>query len=821
MDQFWREIRFGFRALQTKPALSVLAVVALAIGIGLTTSMFSVANGILFKGESYEYFDRLMHLDPIASDTGEKKYGLPFDVIEQMNRDAKTFEGFSGWTFGTVNLSGNGLPERYDGAFISSNFLDLLGVKPHLGYSFSDPAVDSRNGAQRVILIGYDVWKHRYYGDPKIIGKSVRVNGVDAIITGVMPRDFNFPLNQELWLPIEQTPTNSKGKTGKAFGRIKKDASKDEAEAELASMMEKISSSEDDIEKMAKVSLGIKPFSRQFMSKKMIMEILLGLITGIFVLLIACANVANLLLARSTLRAKEMAVRSALGATRFKIIRQLLVESLILATLGAIGGLILASWGVDYLWSTMQKMELPYWMNFQIDGNVVLFVIIITLLSGIISGIAPAWEASRTNVMNMLKDASATSSGFSIRRFSKFLAVVQIAISCALLIGAGLTIKTLVNLKYTEVGFDPEKLLTVRMGLFPADYPDNESRQAFYKKLVINLRHQTGVEAAAMTNWIFQTNKEWMDEESCAIEGKDYASEQDLTAVVRTSVSSTFLTDLDIPLVDGKYFCLLNEEEKKENVVIVNESFAKKMWPGQSAIGKRLKFDNEMHGMTHEMNDDWLKVAGVIKDFKITGHDSHLRSDVDDIILEPFWQEKDLAFATVVVRTYGDPKAAITKVRQQVQAIDPHLPIYFAKTMNEYFYDSSYYYRLLAGLFTVFGAMALFLASVGIYGVMSFSITQRTREIGIRMALGAKKKSILNLILKQGALQVFTGLVIGIPMAFGLANMLKYWLYGVKPNDLPTFAAVIICLASVALLACFLPARRATKVHPMDALRYQ
>ena len=820
MDQFLREIRFGFRALQTKPALSALAVLALAIGIGLTTSMFSVANGILFKGESYEYFDRLMHLTQDFEVMEEGKYGIPFTDLKRLNEESKTFEGFSAWYSGTVNLSGNGLPQRYDGAFISGNFLDLLGVKPLHGRCFNEADCHSDSG--RVILIGYNVWKHRYYGDPKIIGKSVRVNGVESSIVGVMPRDFKFPINQEIWLPLEQAPTNYKEKRGMAFGRIKKGVRHEEAEAELVNLSKKISWSEGEQEMAAGYTLGIKPFTRLFVSKKLTKEILLCMSTGIFVLLIACANVANLLLARSTLRAKEMAVRSALGATRFNIIRQLLVESLILAGFGAIGGLILTSWGVDFLWSSAQRMDPPYWMNFSIDGNVLLFVVFITLFAGIISGIVPAWEASRTNVMNMLKDASATSSGFSIRRFSKFLAVVQIAISTALLIGAGLTIKTLVNLHYTEIGFNPEKLLTVRMGLFPADYPDNESRLAFYNKLVRNLSYQTGVEAAAMTRFIFLSGREsggWKS--NCRIEGKEYAPDEDLDTVVQTSVSASFLTALNIPLVEGKFFCLLDEKEKREKVAIVNESFAKKMWPGQSAIGKRLKYGEKLHGIEHDMNDQWLKIVGVVKDFKITGHDSHLRSGVDDILLEPFWQEEELGFATLIVRTYGDPKAAISKVRQQVQAIDPHLPIYFAKSMNEYFYDSSYFYRLIAGLFSIFGIMALFLASVGIYGVMSFSVTQRTREIGIRMALGAKNKSILNLILKQGAIQVFTGLAIGIPMAFALANMLKYLLYGVKPNDLPTFVAVIVCLAIVALLACYLPAWRATKVQPMDALRYQ
>ncbi len=820
MDQFWREIRFGFRALQTKPVLSALAVVALAIGIGLTSSMFSVANGILFKSESYEYFDRLMHLTPNekSSTDEEEKYGIHIDDLKRLNEESKTFEGFSGWTRGTVNLSGNGLPQRYDGAFISGNFLDVLGVKPLHGRCFTE--ADCHLNSHRVVIIGYSVWKHRYYGDPKIIGKSVRVNGVDTSIIGVMPRDFKFPSNQEIWLPLEQAPTNKNYDMVLVFGRMKDGVSREEAEAELVSLSENMPrfTKKEDVPRPA-YTLSIKPFTRLFVSNKRTTQILLGLSTGIFVLLIACANVANLLLARSTLRAREMAVRSALGATRFKIIRQLLVESLILSGFGAIGGLILTSWGVDFLWSSAQTLEPPYWMNFRIDSNVLLFVVFITLLSGIISGIVPAWEASRTNVMNMLKDDSATSSGFSIRRFSKFLAVVQIAISCALLIGAGLTIKTLVNLHYTEIGFNPEKLLTVRMGLFPSDYPDNKSRLAFYNKLENNLRYQTGVETASITNWLFLSKVggggEWAKE--CRIDGKDYASEKDLDKVYQTSISPSFLTALGIPLVEGKYFCFLDKKKQKGKVTMVNESFAKKMWPGQSAIGKRLKLEDKMH----EAGEDWLTVIGVVKDFKLTGHDNHLRSDVDDILLEPFWQEEEMGFATLLVRTYGDPKAAITKVRQQVQAIDPHLPIYFTKTMKEYFYDSSYFYRLNAGLFSVFGIMALFLASVGIYGVMSFSVTQRTREIGIRMALGAKKKSILNLILKQGALQVFTGLAIGFPMAFGLANMLQYLLYGVTPNDAPTYIAVILCLAIVALLACFLPARRATKVQPMDALRYQ
>ncbi len=816
MDQLWREIRFGFRALQTKPALSALSIIALAIGIGLTTSMFSVANGILLKGESYDYFNRLMHLEPVSTKDGEKRYRIPVGDLEKIGEQSKTFEGFSAYYTGTVNLSGNGLPQRYNGAYISANFLDLLGVNPILGRCFTER--DSQQDSDKVLLISYNVWKHRYYGDPKIIGKSVRVNGVEASIVGVLPREFNFPQKEELWLPIEQAPTSPKVSYGLAFGRMKKGVSNEEGEAELAEISRHISMSKKGEEQPYMYSLGIKPFTRLFVSDKLAEEILLGMCTGIFVLLIACANVANLLLARSTLRAKEMAVRSALGATRFRIIRQLLVESLILAALGAIGGLMLASWGVDFLWSTAQRLNPPYWMNFKIDGNVVLFVVLITFLSGIVSGIVPAWEASRTNVLNMLKDASATSSGFSIRRFSKFLAVVQIAISCALLIGAGLTIKTLINLHYTEIGFNPDKLLTVRMGLFPADYPDNESKLAFYNKLVKKLRYQTGVEDAAMTKWIFMPGAEFGGMASqCAIEGKEYQSAEDLDSVIHTSVSASFLTALSVPLVEGKYFCALDYEENNEKVAIISESFAKRMWPGESALGKRVRMVENWKNR----KQDWLKVIGVVKDFKLTGHDSYMRSDVEDILLEPFWQSKDLSFATLLVRTYGDPKAAVSKVRQQVQAIDPHLPVYFTKSMNEYFYESAYFYRLNAGLFTVFGIMALFLASVGIYGVMSFSVTQRTREIGIRMALGAKKRSILNLVLKQGALQVFTGLAIGIPMAFGLANMQKILLFGVKPNDAPTFIVVTLCLGSVALLACFLPARRATKVHPMDALRYQ
>ena len=803
-----RDLRYGIRMLAKNPGLSLAAVMAFALGIGLSTAMFSIVYGAILRGLPFEEPERLMHMENNNPSKEQPSLEVYLQDYFELRRSQKSFEDLAAFYEGTVNLSGDDKPERYDGAFLTSNAFSLLRVKPLIGRGIQ-PGEDSP-AAEPVVVLGWGVWQTRYNGDPKVLGRKIRINGEPGTIVGVMPQGFAFPIAQEVWVPVRLDPLKNprgRGETLEVFGRLRDGVSEDQARAELGGIAKALAKEYPETNEGR--GIVIKPYTDEFMGDepRALLYTMLG--ACLAVLLLACVNVASLIMARASKRTREIAIRSSLGADRRRLIGQLLSESVVLSLAGAFLGVLLAHVGVRLFNAAIADSQPPFWIKIAVDQVALLFALGATLLAGVIAGLVPAIQASRTDVNEVLKDEGRGTSSLRMGLFTRIVVVLEVGISCVLLIGAGLMVQNVLRMD-DRIDVRTANVFTARIALFESAYPDEAQRARFFESLLARLREDPAVAAAAASTYLPAAGS-WAPRIS--LEGATYPKEEDHPRAHIAWVSSGFAQTFGAETLRGRDFDA-RDTPASLPVVLVNRSFAEKHWPGQDPIGRRIRFE-DAEDLAAE---PWRTVVGVVPDLGMSSIEDNEFGPEGFYI--PLSQDCP-GFVSLVVRTRdANPLAVTERVRAQVTTLDKDLPIYFVRSMDEVVAQEGFFQNLFATLFSIFGLVALVLATVGIYGVIAFSVEQRTQEIGIRMALGARQGSVLGLILRQGMLQLLLGLVLGLALAWPAAKLLGNILVGVQPHDPPTFVGVCLVLAGVALLACWVPAQRASRTDPLVAIRY-
>ena len=815
MNSFLKDLRYGLRMLVKRPGFTAVAVVTLALGIGANSAIFSVVNGLLLSPLPYRDSDRLVIIwshSPGANVAQDWPSPGQYSAIKSQNT---TFEEIAIAHGRNVILTGRGTPAPLGVVSASSNLFSLLGVKPQLGRVFL-PEEDAGETATTVILSD-GVWQQRFGGDPNVLGQSLTLSGKLYTIVGVMPADFSLGnevmptvasvQNADLLLPL---PLNAEAMSQQGdenynvLARLKDGATCEQAQAELEATVNGLEQQfPDSYPASRRFSLSVKPLLEQVVGEvRPALLVLLGAVGC--VLLIACANVANLLLARAATREKEMAIRTALGAGRWRVVRQLLTESVVLAMAGGALGLLIAIWSLDALrW--LSPGNIPRLENIRVDGRVLAFTFGAALLTGILFGLVPAHRGSRVSLSEALKEGGRSLVGGGSRRLRNLLVIAETALSLVLLIGAGLLIRSFVLVQQVEPGFDAKNVLSMRMSVVGTGYAEQPRRLIFYEQLSERIRHLPGVESVGSTAWLPLTGGVGWG--SITIEGYDPASGQSMIQADFRIASVGYFETMKIRLINGRFFTDQDTSDSM-GVVIIDENMARTYWPDADPVGKRLK--------TGDANSDapWLTVVGVVANVKQYALDTNSR-------VAFYWphQQAPASYMYVTVRTAGDPESQVAAVTDAARSIDGNVTVYDVKTMEQRLSDSLARRRFAMLALGLFAVLAMVLAAVGIYGVMSYSVTQRTREIGIRMALGAPSRDVLKLVVGQGMLLAAVGVSIGLASAFAATRLMTSLLFGVSATDPVTFVIPGVVLAGVALLACYIPARRATRVDPMVALR--
>ncbi len=796
------DLKVGLRVLRKNPGPSLFAVLALTLGIDLSVMMFSIIYGAIHRGLPFERSDQLVHLERSQPSRGIESMEVTIhDFTDWRAQQRQSFVDLGAWYAGTVNVADRGVPERYDGAFITPSTFALLGVRPVHGRLFREE--ETSRAEPLTVLIGYRMWQDRYEADPEIVGRVIRVNGEPATIAGVMPEDFLFPFNQQVWVPLRLDPVELKrgeGTTLEVLGRLRDGVTIDRAMVEMSGITQRLAAEYPQTNEG--ISPIIKPFTEEYIGEEPINMLYTMLGAVFFVLLIACANVANLLMSRAATRTKEVGIRTALGASKMRIVAQFMAEALLLAAAGALLGLLLAWTGVRIFNAAIADTNPPYWIDIRIDSAAILFALAVTGIAALISGAIPAYHAARANVNEILKDESRGSSSFRLGRMSKAIVVFEIALSCGLLIGAGLMIKSVTQLKTIDLNF-PTQIFTARVALMEAAYPDSIARENMQRELLQRLQQMPELESATLLTALPGLGSGGPE---VRIEGVEYDLEGELPFVRGNTIAPNYFETFQVALLEGRAF---GDQDRMDAppVAIVNQSFATKFFSGDSPIGRRMRFGREIDA-------PWITVVGVVPDMFEGGLDNDVREAVDTPLAQAPPQ-----FFSIAARTRGEPLAVTQQVRGVVNAIDADLPIYFVRTLQDAIDRSYWFYSVFGVLFMVFGGAALFLAGVGLYGVMATSVAQRTREVGVRMALGAQARDVLTMVLRQGMVQIAIGIALGLGIAAALGNLLAIVLYEVNPRDPVVFASIITFLVAAALFACFVPARRATRVDPNIALR--
>ncbi|HEU4713073.1 MAG TPA: ABC transporter permease [Pyrinomonadaceae bacterium] len=806
MDAFLNDIRYAIRNLIKRPGFTLIAVLTLGIGIGANSAIFSTIHALLLKPLPFPELDRVVAVWDKMPSRGVMHNEVTMANYLDWRAQNQSFDQLALYRWWSANLTGVDPPERLQGFLVTANFIDVTGLKPIMGRNFTEE--ENQPGKDAVAIITHSLWQRRFGGDPNIINKTITVNSIQRTVIGVMPEHFNFPKGAEVYAPITLTPELMGNRLSHSYyviGRLKPGATIESAQAETDNITARLEKqyAETNTGWGATVFPIVADTVRQYDTALWVMMGAVG-----FVLLIACANVANLMLARATGRQREIALRAALGASRWRIMRQLLTESLIVALVGGAFGVLVGIWGVDALRASNPgdaARFAPGWYQLGINFPVLLFTAGLSLFSGLVFGLAPALQLSRPNLNDALKEGSRQTSGSS-HRLRSSLVVFEVALSLVLLVGAGLLVRSFLSLVNTNAGFDPNNVLTMNLVLPSAKYRERPQRAAFYADLVQRVKSTPGVESAAVVNYLPLGGANSSD--AYLIEGEPEPQPgQEHEGRYRVATPEYFET-MRIPIVKGRAF---TEHDKPgaTPVAIVNETFARQHWPGQDAVGKRFRIFGPIE------SNPWMEIAGVVEDVR---HELNLAVTPEFYL--PHAQDPWSAMV-LVAKTNVDPASLAATLRQQVWSIDKDQPVFDVRTMQEVRAASVTMYSFSSVMLGIFAGIALLLASIGIYGVMAFAVTQRTQEIGIRMALGARALDVLKLVISHGMKLALLGIVIGLAGAWGLTRFMSGLLVGVQPTDLLTFAIVSACLFIAALLACYLPARRATKVDPLVALRYE
>jgi len=802
LETIWQDLRYGARMLMKNSGFTLIAIITLALAIGANSAIFSIINAIVFKPLPFYDLDRIVMVWEKAPGPIAERNSVSVANYLDWREQSKSFVNLAICMYWSANLSGINTPERVRGYQVSPNLLDALGVKVALGRNFLPD--EDQPGKDNVVILTHGLWQRSFGGDPNVVGRKANVNGVARTIIGVMPPKVNFPVGVELLAPMAMTPEtmgNRAYHTNQVIGRLKEGVSVGQAQSDLDAIAGRLEQQYPNTNtgRGAGVFPILEDAVREYKTAALMMMAAVA-----FVLLIACANVANLTLARATGRMKEVALRLALGASRGRIIRQLLTESVILAFLGGTIGVLLARWGVEAFKATLPEEAagmMPGYNHLGVNSRVLVFTLIVSAVTGILFGLAPAIQASKPDLNETLKDGVGRAV-VGRQRLRAALVVAEISMSLVLLTGAGLLMKSFLMISKINPGFNTDNVLTMGITLAPAKYENDARRRAFYDELMRRARSLPGVESAALIN-----NLPLGQSDSSSVflvEGvPDPPPGQQFDGGYRVCTPDYFKT-MGAPVVRGREFTEADTADS-HRVIIVNKTLAERFWPNGDALGKHIGFANSTW--------DVVGVVGDVKRMLFTP----ITPDFYLPLAQHTWETM-----TLVARTRTRPMALTAAIRREIQAIDRDQPVFDVKSMAQVADRMVMPFRVLGALMSGFGVFALILAATGIYGVMAYAVSQRTREIGVRMALGAKRGSILKLlIVKQGMWMTAIGIIIGLAGSIGLAQVLKSILFGVNEIEWAICAGVTLLLALVSLSACYLPARRATKVDPMVALRYE
>ncbi|HKP87961.1 MAG TPA: ABC transporter permease [Blastocatellia bacterium] len=811
MDTLIQDLRYGFRALVKSRSFTIVAVIALALGIGANTAIFSVVDAVLLRPLPYKNPEQLALIWHNYPQINLPQASICVPCYVEYRDMTSSFEQVATSTGWSVNLTGTGEPERLQGAKATFNYFSTLGAEPAQGRTFVEE--EDKPGNNRVAVLSHGLWARRFGSDPNIVGATITLDGQSYNVIGIMPADFVVPQSVDLWSPIAFTPeqlaaTNHGNEFLTVIARLKPGVTLGQAQAEMDTLAEQLRP------QFYGPNWGISLVSLREQlvgSARFPLLILLGTVAA--VLLIACTNVANLLLARASARQKEIAIRTALGATRARVVRQLLTESVLLALAGGLFGL-----GIAYLGIRLIVVGVPQnisnsilgWKLIGLNPQVLGFTVLVSLITGIIFGLIPAFHASKPDLNDSLKEGGRTGSEGGRRNFVRsVLVVVEVAMALVLLVVAGLLIRSFARLQEVNPGFNPQNVLSMQLSLPRSKYAETDQLSAFYDQALERIKTLPGAQFAAFgTNLPMSGNN---SSASFAVEGLQVPPGESSPHGDPHMVSADYFKTMQIPLLAGRYF---DERDSKDSlpVTIVDETLAKRYWPDEDAVGKRIAAFFE----SSQNQPKWRQVVGVVKNVKRYGLDGKIKEQY----YFPQSQNPQRSMY-LLVRTATDPTSLVAPIRDAIHEVDKDQPIFRVMTMEQVVSNSVAQPRFTTVLLAIFAGVALLLAAVGIYGVMSYSVNQRTHEIGIRMALGARPSDVLKMVLRYGMTITLVGVAIGLAGAFLVTRVMSSLLFGVGAHDPITFAAIPLILAGVALGACFVPARRATKVDPMVALRYE
>jgi len=810
MATLWADVRFATRMLFKTPGLSLIAILTIALGVGLTTLTYSSLDGTVLRGLPVPGAERLMFVNQRIERLGIQQTSVPFQDFLDLRERQNVFDDLASVSWAWFNLAGDEAPpERIQGAVVSANALSLVGVAPFLGRVF-EPGEDGPDASPTIVL-SYRLWQNRFAGDPGIVGGTIRVDGAATTVVGVMPDGFAFPFDQAAWMPYRYDPATMPRRAAglEVFGRRLEGVDTERVDAALAQISRDVEAIYPEDNEGIRAWAG--PFAELYMPAEITGVMFLMLAATLGVLLIACANVANLLLAKASARGREVAVRTALGASRLRIIRQMMVEALVIALLGGVLGVGLAYTGLELFNAAILDIQKPYWIDNRLDLPALLFALAAIVVATLAAGTLPAIRASGLGVGEVLSEEARGSSSRRLGRLTAALVVTEIAVSCGLLIASGLMIRSVVNLKNTDLGFDPAPVLSGRIELPQADYPTLEDRRVFLEALEDRLSAEPGVVTAALASDLPALNaSQWR----LAVDGEVYPTDRDVPVVNGSVVTRGFFEAMGMPILQGRDFEASEVWGTVDPVAIVSESFARRVLADEEPIGARVR----LGGL--ESTYPWMRIVGVVPDVHVGGGVGGLGDDQrtrDFVYLTPATIEP--SSIAVALRSTGAPAALASRLRAIVTELDPNLPISDLEPVSVSIQTATWAFGLFGSLFTIFGLSALFMASVGLYGVMAHSVAQRRQEIGVRMALGAEPSRILRMVLSEGTLQLGIGIALGLLLGFVLAKPLSFVTYGVSLADPFLYLFILGTLGVVGLVACIIPARTATRADPASAMR--
>jgi putative ABC transport system permease protein len=800
-DEMFQDLRYGVRMLVKHPGFTLIAILTLALGIGANTAIFSVVNAVLLRPLPYQDTEHLAMLWTNNPRQGIHEEGTSYPTFLDWRAQSQFFTEMAICSRGNpVVLSGVDEPERVMGEYVSANLFPLLGVKPALGRAFTP---DDEQRRERVVVLSYRLWQRRFGAAPDVVGRSLEINGQNRQVIGVMPMGFYFPAKEtQLWEPVtsasywERQVAQRFTDTWRVVGRLKPQVTLSQAQTEMTAIGQRLAQAYPNAdEDFAGFGVNVVPLLDQITGKnlQLALWVLLGAVA--LVLLIACANVANLLLARGATREREFALRVALGAGRARLVRQLLTESLLLALSGGALGLLLARWGMALL-VRFAPSGIPRLDEIKLDARVLAVALVASLLNGLLFGLLPAWKSAQPDPNEALKEGGRSQS-FGSRRTRKLLVVAEFALAVVLLAGAGLLIRSFLRLQSVNPGFKPEGVLLARVSLSQSTARTADQTKASFQQIIERTAKLPGVQAVgAIEDFFMRRNPD----SSTIVEGRPPMSKQSTGPLIKETVSPGFFQALSVPLLKGRFFA--EQEGRAAQVVIINETLARRFFPGEDPLGQRL-----------QANGTWQVIVGVVGDM----HRQTLeKQPVSEIYLPGAGGHMD-----VVVRVQSDPLQFVAAVREAVRSVEQTATVHSVTTVEQRLEELGAERRFQTWLLSLFAALALGLAAIGIYGVMSYSVAERTREIGVRVALGAQMRDVLKLIVGQGMTLALMGVALGLAASFGLTRLMSGLLFGVSATDPLTFVGITLLLVTAALLACVIPACRATRVDPMVALRHE